>query len=353
VRFTGATTGGNSLIRDNGTTVSIGTAPTAAQFLNVNRTQLTATGDGQSTVYAYRDRDTRNDGTGYSVTASNRAVGGYNYWGDNYTFGVGGYSFNDYQRTGGVLGANSSGTYWGSLGYKNSASATYGVYGSAGYASGAGYLPTKEMSGIGGGFFGDLVGTVSHGAIIGQLNAGELMATYNIGDVYTSGRQVEMVNTGEQRTAAYSVTSTDVKVYQDGKISLVNGSAYVAFDQNYKSMLGQAPVVTATPMGACNGVYISAIDKNGFTLTEQNNGSSSVEIAWISVGTRIDASNKLEIPAVVRDGAFDTNLKAVMYDDGNKEGSAEGMWWDGATLQFGTIPASALPKTGPKTPPIK
>lgn len=51
------------------------------------------------------------------------------------------------------MGAETSGTYWGSLGYKNSGSATYGVYGSAGYASGGGYLNANGAMGIGWGSF--------------------------------------------------------------------------------------------------------------------------------------------------------------------------------------------------------
>ena len=116
---------------------------------------------------------------------------------------------------------------------------------------------------------------------------------------------------------------------------------------DFASLLGESPVVTATPMGACNGVYVSKIDKKGFTLTEQNNGHSTVEIAWIAVGDRVDA-NEAEIPAVLQSNDFDSNLKATMFNDGNKEGAGEGMYWDGSTIRFGAMPAStqAAPKAG-------
>jgi hypothetical protein len=49
-------------------------------------------------------------------------------WGDNYNFGVAGYCYNDYYRTGGVIGAKSNGSYWGALGYRDENGSTWGVY---------------------------------------------------------------------------------------------------------------------------------------------------------------------------------------------------------------------------------
>jgi hypothetical protein len=170
--------------------MSAGIAPSPSYLMYLYRTQLTVAGDGQATNYGYRTRDSQNDGTGYGQGLNNSATAGYNFWGDVYSFGVAGHSYNDYNRTGGVLGADVFGSYWGSLGYRNSGNINYGVYGSSAYASGGGYLPSKESAGIGGGFFGDMVGSVSRGAVIGQMNTGELFATYNLGDVYTSGRSV-------------------------------------------------------------------------------------------------------------------------------------------------------------------
>jgi hypothetical protein len=337
IKFTSATTGGNSVIRDNGT-VGINTAPNVDYQLYTYKQQLTANGDGQATIYAYRTRDSRNDGSAYGQSTSNSAVKGYNYWGDNYTFGTTGFSWNDYQRTGGVLGAQQSGSYWGSLGYKNSASATYGVYGSAGYASGAGFLPTKETIGVGGGFFGDLIGSTSQGSVIGQLNSGDLFAQYNKGNVYTLGKNVELIKINETVTPVYSVSSTEATIYDKGTVQLVNGIAYIAFTDEYTSLLGETPVITATPNSECNGVYVSSIDKNGFTIKELMNGSSNATISWISVGNRID-SDKMELATkMVSEPSFDRNVEQVLFSDGNVEGSALGMWWDGSTIQFGTIP---------------
>nr|MBP6316083.1 collagen-like protein [Chitinophagaceae bacterium] len=342
VKFTAATTGGNSLIQDNGTSLSMNTSPSIASTFYVYKSQLTANGDGQTTLYGYRTRDSQNDGTAYGVNTTNRGVNGYNFWGDVYTFGVTGYCYNDYNRTGGVLGAEQGGTYWGSLGYRSSGLLNYGVYGSAAYANGAGLLPSTELNGVGGGFFGT-IGSLSKGSVIGQMNEGELFAAYNKGDVYTSGKQIELVSSEENVTPAYTVTSNEVTVYNKGKIQLVNGTATVRFSENYAQLLGESPIVTASPMGACNGVYVTEVSKDGFIIKEQNNGNSNVEISWISVGNRVDA-NTSEVPAMLTNTSFNRNLSQALFNDANKKKSGLSMWWNGKELQFGTMPESLNPK---------
>ena len=55
---------------------------------------------------------------------------------------------------------------------------------------------------------------------------------------------------------------------------------------------------------------------------------------------------------MVSDPNFDRNIQQVLYSDGNNEGSAKGIWWDGSTIQFGDIPShlTAVQKT-PETQP--
>ncbi len=349
VKFTAATTGGNSQIQDNGTGVSVNITPSNLYRLYTYDVQLTADGDGQAAEYGYRTRDSQNDGTAYGQSTTNNAVKGYNFWGDVYTFGVGGFSYNDYSRTGGVLGAETSGSYWGSLGYRSSGALNYGVYGSAGYMSGAGLLPSGETAGIGGGFFGAMIGSVTKGQIIGQLNSGELFAAYNQGNTYTTGKNVELVGTeGEAKKAVYAVTSLDAKIYNNGSAQLVNGEAYIAFDANYKALLGENPTVTVSPNGNCNGVYIASVDKNGFTVKEMNNGTSTVALSWIAVGNRID--NRMEeATRMVSAPDFNRNIEQVLFDDGNKDGSGSAIWWDGNEIKFGQLPAHMAKVNRPET----
>lgn len=332
-KFTSSSTVGNSQIQDNGTSIGLNISPSIAYRFYAYNQQLTANGDGQATVYAYRTRDSQNDGTGYAQSVTNSAIRGFNFWGDLYTFGITGHNYNDYSRCGGVLGADAGGTYWGALGYKNSASSTFGVYGSTAYASGGGFAPNSTEEGVGGGFFG-MIGTISKGSVIGQINSGELFSTYNMGDVYTSGKQIELVSTGTQMTPAYAVTSPDANVYKKGKAKLINGKATIRFDEDYKSVLGESPIVTVTPMGQCNGVFIVSVDKNGFVIEELNNGKSNVDIAWISVGDRIDAK-ATEVPEFLKKGSFNKALNRVMQSDGNTSQNADGISWDGKNFNMG------------------
>ncbi len=333
-KFVSANTIGNSTMQDNGTSISMGlTTPSIIYQLYAYRQQLTINGDGQSTIHGYRTRDSQNDGISYAQISANTATRGFNFWGDVYTFGVGGWSYNDYSRTGGVLGADVNGAYWGSLGYRSSGLLNYGVYGSAAYASGSGYAPNERVAtNIGGGFFG-MIGSMTNGEVIGQINTGELFSTYNVGDVYTAGKQVEMVSSGENMVPAYSNTSTEATVYKKGKARLVDGRATIKFDENYAKLLGESPIVTVTPMGRCNGVFIVSVGKEGFEIEELNNGKSNVDVGWISVGDRVDAKTT-EVPAFLTKSSFNKDLKRVMQTDGNTSQNAEGMSWDGKTLHL-------------------
>jgi len=328
--------------------MAINEYPQANAQLYVWRNQLTAIGDGQHSMYAYRTRDSQNDGTGYSNTTSNSATAGYNYWGDLYTFGAAGYNWNDYTRTGGTLGAYWSGTYWGSLGYKNSGSTSYGVYGSAAYSSGAGILSQKELVGVGGGLFGGIAGLVSRGEIIGQLNKGEFFASYNSGNTYTYGKNIELVGEVQgEKTALYSISSLDAKLYDDGRSQLVNGVAFVRFDELFSTLVEGIPTVTVSPAGNCNGIFIEEITKDGFSIKEMNNGTSNVAFTYIVLAKR--KSGEEEATKMVTKATFERDLDGFMFNDGNTESKAKGAWWDGKTLQFGTIPRALIEEKKPES----
>lgn len=326
----------------NGNT-GIGADPLASHKLYTFNRQLTAIGDGQSTIYGYRTRDSRNDGADYSNDGANSGVSGYNIWGDSYTFGVMGHCDNDFARSGGVLGSNKGGNYWGSLGYNSSSSATYGVYATAALATGTGRMSqSSSQSSIGGGFYGGMIGSWSKGGI-GNINSGTLFASYNSGDEYTSGKQIEIVSTTTGKKAAYTVTSTESIIYKKGKITLINGIAQVTFDKDYVVLLGDIPVITTTPMGQCNGIYIESVNKNGFVIKELNNGTSNVTVSWIAVGDRIDADNSIQRDVLADD--FDSNINEVMFNENNKQDKAKAVWSDGNKINFGKLPENLIEKS--------
>lgn len=347
-KFTAGTTVGNSLIQDNGTGLGIGIAPSTLYQLSVNRNQQTTVGDGQHSLYGYRTRNTQNDGTGYSFAGTNSGTAGYNFWGDLYTFGVVGFSYNDYTRTGGILGAEQSGAYWGSLGYKNSASQTFGVYGSNGYSSGAGFLSSGERSGIGAGFYGGVMGGWVRGEVLGLTAAGDMYASYNVGNEFTSGFQADLVQAGSEKQAAFAQTSTSLKVTDDGYATLTNGEVVVAMNDAFIAMAspGKRPVITVTAVGKPVALYVRSIDRNTFTVAAVDGSSETVEFAWTAVAQRVDAA-QVKVPSALLDGQFDQHLKDAMFNDGNTEQSAKPIWWDGQQLRFDAIPQKPIQKQEP------
>lgn len=350
-KFTGANSLGNSQLLDNGTSMSFGIAPVPQYGFYAYRQQLTATGDGQATLMGYRTRDTQNDGTAYGVSTSNTAVLGYTFWGDVYTFGVSGFTYADYNRTGGVLGAEQSGTYWGSLGYKNSASTGYGVYGSTAYNLGAGRPEPGITQGIGGGFYGGAIGSWSHGEVMGAVSSGSMFAAYNLGNVYTSGYTADLVPTsraaGADRVAAYAVTSTELKVYDSGVAQLDGDQIYVPFSTAYAGLLGATPIVTVSAVGSPAHIYIASIDKTGFTVASAS-GRVNARFNWIAVGARMDADRVTALPAEIRAGSFDQSMRGVMHNEGDTSTSATPVWFDGQRLRFDRAPE---PTRGPKVEP--
>jgi hypothetical protein len=282
------------------------------------------------------------NGSGYGITLVNASTCGQITGTNTYSFGMFGQTNSTAIRTGGVLGKDANaGGGWGSLGYFSSGSVRYGVYGSVAYASGGGFMPENNIqNGIGSGFYGGILGGWTRGDIIGQVSCGDLFASYNLGNTYTSGFQAEIVTLKDKRVAAYSVTSTEIKVYDDGTSKLKNGKSKVKFDDSFTELIGDnIPIVTITPMGVCNGIYISKVTSTGFEVTELNKGSSNIEFSYIVIGKRIDAEDKPTLPEALSKNNFDEKLKGVMFNENNLEQSANPIWWDGKTIRFDKPPA--------------
>jgi Collagen triple helix repeat (20 copies) len=339
IKFTSATGGGNSTMQDNGTSISAGlTTPSIIYQMYVYRQQLTVNGDGQTTLYGYRTRDSQNDGVGYSQIQTNRATSGFNFWGDVYTFGDASYNYNDYSRCGGSFGADVNGLQWGSLGYRSSGLLNYGVYGQSAYASGAGRLADGIATGIGAGFHGDLMGGWVRGDVMGLSTQGSMFASYNVGNTYTTGFHADLVKTNGTVTPAFAVTSTSVKVYDDGAAVLSNGTTRVNFTPEFAALVNGKSTVTVSPMGNCNGLYIVSIDEKGFTVAELNNGTSNVEFSYIAVGKRTDAA-QASVPAELTKSNFTEKMSGLMFNEGNLKQSGGAMWWNGSNMEYSTPPS--------------
>jgi hypothetical protein len=89
--------------------------------------------------------------------------------------------------------------------------------------------------------------------------------------------------------------STEKQVYQhvsvkddlilNGNVKFENGIAEVLFDENIRYLYNLSSfIITATPMGNCNGVYIDEITEKGFKIKELRKGKSNVKVNFMVWG---------------------------------------------------------------------
>lgn len=297
------------------------------------------------------------NGTGYGGSGINYGTFGScsPATGRLYTFalaGEAGTSANaNIARNGGVYGgyvSNSLIAAWGLLGYRSSGGTNYGGYGNATSSfSGAntGFITNTVIpSTVGFAGIGDLSGSWSRGQYFGAINKGDAMASYNLGNIITNGKNIEIVNTKEKRTAVYSNTSTENQVYKAGISKLVNGKSFVAFPENFKALIKEktTPIITVTAIGKSNGIYIEEITENGFIVAENNNGNSTINFNWIAIAERIDADNT-EVPEDLLSKTFDENMDKFLFDENNKKSDGQNLWYDGTKLRFDPMPFSLEP----------
>jgi hypothetical protein len=305
------------------------------------------TSPGNNSLMVYQPSNVA--GTGYATTSVSAIYAEGAASANPYAFGITGYDIGTADRTGGVQGAYSGAT-WGVLGYVTSGGSIYGEY-STSSTTGTGFLPQgNKVAGIGQGSIGDFIGGWNRGSVIGHIASGELAAGYNMGNVYTSGQQIEIVNTGNARVAAYSNTSTQATITHAGNAQLINGKASVQFDKQFTALLAkdETPIVTITPGGNCNGIHWVNVSAQGFDVEENNGGNSSVPFNYIVIGKRIDAGSVV-MPDDFANKDFDKNLKGFMFNEADMEHSATPMWWDGTRIRFDAIPAELKQKkAGPQ-----
>ena len=297
------------------------------------------------------------NGTGYGGSVINYGTFGScsPATGKLYTFaiaGEAGTSANaNIARNGGVYGgyvSNSLIAAWGLLGYRSSGGTNYGGYGNASssFVGGNTGFTTNTVipSTIGFAGIGDMSGSWSRGQYFGTINKGEAMASYNLGNIITNGKNIEIVNTKDKRTAVYSNTSTDNQVYKAGISKLVNGKSFVAFPENFKSLIKDktTPIITVTAIGKSNGIYIEEITSNGFIVAENNNGNSNINFNWIAIAERIDADEN-EVPKDILSTTFDENMDKFLFDENNKKENGQNLWYDGTKLRFDPMPFSLEP----------
>jgi len=302
--------------------------------------EIEADGNGQSCVYASRNRDVRNDGTGYLAIQSNNAIVGSCTWGDLYSFAVFGTNYNDYGRCGGVLGIESDNEgNWGSLGYTSSGLTAYGGYFTT-HTSGAGKSDSDLYTSVGMGAWGDLFGADIHGKVYGAYVEGSHYAGYFHGDVIKDKLDVHLQkNATGTNDVLYTSVSADVTVVTSGTAMLSGGKASIAFDPVFSSAVSasESVVVTVTPIGESAGIHLTKVSASGFSMAENNAGKSDVMVNYIAIGKRAGHENPDPAKEVIAPD-YTGKLSRGLHADGNTETDGEGLYFERGELVVGIHP---------------
>lgn len=292
-------------------------------------------------------------GTNYS-TSLNRGVWGTLNNNVQYSFGVfGNVGNNSSTRTGGVLSHNSNGTAtWTCIAYYSASASSYGVYSSnSSNSSGSGRLsnPVASLSfypdganyGIGAGISGGVLGGWVHGQVYGTVLSGNRFGVYVDGLTITNNSIVQLVprtDAGTKRVPTYAATGITQDIYVKGKGQLIDGAGEVLFDSSFAAIIGSAEdvIITITPLGQSSGIYLSEVRKDGFSVRENNEGTSTLNFNWIAVVTNAN-SPSTDVSAEIRDHSFDEYIRKIMLDD-SFEQQAGALWWDGHHIRFDSPP---------------
>ena len=342
------------------------TGPTSANSNAGIYSSLSQTGAGNQDVAAIigTQNNTRQGAGGYGgplAAASPSSLAGISgtfaskeiVTTDAYFFGVIGDVLRDSgvagstipNRTGGVMGYNGKvGGAWGVLGYTSSAGTAFGTYsgvnaasvlvGQGGRLSGETNQPNNNIGmGVNGGFMGGFV----KGSQYGLISKGNEFGMYVDGNTITNKPITQLTESNGDRIATYTSTSTTVDINTRGKAKMVNGIAFVKFDDNFTATANldeESLNITVTPMGATNGVYISKITEDGFFIKENLNGSSNTTINWMAVSTQKGYEKGVKISEEILSTTFDKNMDGVMFNDGDTKGEAKPIYFDGTKIKF-------------------
>ena len=294
---------------------------TNAQGTGVRGIALTATGGTAFTA----------PHTGVSGQAT--TAGSYKFG----TYGSGGAS----SRSGGVLG-NDFGVAMGALGYYSSGLLDYAVYGfGLAHANGTagGRMSTnfsEKNTNIGLGIYGGVMGGWVRGMKYGFHTKGETYSLYVDGNGYTNKPLAYLITTdGNKKIASFMSTSMRPEVTVNGKSNLENGKVFVPFDISFQQIIANIDdvIITASPQGKSNGVYIDTISKEGFWIYENNDGTSNVKISWIAI-TKIKGEENPELSEDLLAKDFDTKMDRVMFNENDNINTAQSLWWDGTKIRW-------------------
>jgi hypothetical protein len=234
---------------------------------------------------------------------------------------------------------------WGSLAYISSSYYGYGGYfTNYDLGTGKGSQGIEVQTGAGVGSWGTLFGADIHGKVYGVYAEGGNYALYTNGAVFKNDVDVHLQDTeASSMGVLYTNVSTDVTVQTSGFSVLSKGTCRIEFDEDFKRVVSpDVPViVTVTPTGNSNGVYVSEVTKDGFTVMENNGGKSSVTVTFIAIGRRAGYEDP-QLPAEVISSDYVSKLSRGLHNDADTQTDGEGLYYQNGQLYVG-IPPSALP----------
>ena len=304
---------------------------------------------GISTIYGTSTPTV--SGSGFDITTSNHTFGASINLGAaacDWAFAVHGEVQVDYSEpSAGVIGLNSHLGMWGALGYRNIAGTNnYGGYFDASTATGTGRMSNTSsqtnLSNIGVGAYGNLLGASIRGDVYGMIVKGERISLYVDGKTVVNQPITEVTRTTNNKTVVnYAAVSVNPVLQLNGLATMQNGTAVVQIDQetlNQFANTGELTII-ATPSSQTNGVY-TELNGTQLTIKENNNGKSNTKVSWLVIGQRNITNNTL--PDEVKATDFDTNLNGFMHNENDKFTTATGLYWDGNKLNTGKYPTSKV-----------
>jgi len=122
-------------------------------------------------------------------------------------------------------------------------------------------------------------------AVIIETPGSSAEGLYVGGTIYTPSPMARGIETSRGTEAIFGVSAPNVDVMDSGRGSLSAGTARVVFDRMFvESVSGPSDLtVTVTPVGGWSGIYIEAIDEDGFDV-RSDAGDMGVEFHWVAVG---------------------------------------------------------------------
>ena len=324
----------------NGNWGAIGTESSALYGVLGDNTGAQVLDPGDFAVKGRGVIDATQEGTGYAYNATLGGMLGYNTFGPEYTFGIAGYTATlNEKRSGAVLGSLNDGSVWGCLAYRTSGGGNrYGGYFTS-YADGSGKSSTGVITNVGVGAWGNLMGASIFGQVYGLYASGSDYSIYARGDVYRTGADVHLQeNSDGNNTVMYTLVTTDMVVQTYGVGQLEKGKAGIVFDAAFAEVVDAAQpiVVTITPIGKSNGVYLDEVGATGFSVSENDRGRSDVQFSWIAIGKRKGFENKA-LPEDVVASDYGEKIMKGIGNDNDPNARSEGLYYRDGRLYNGEI----------------